>query len=171
MSNAGNRILKSIRQARAYARGEATEGFVAHVPEDVDVRAIRLGLGLRRLPSALGSALPLFAIGNSIGDSRSRQRGCCCLLSPTIPTRCATHLLPSLRKIDPLCPCAIRHVLMPGQWRVCCGSDIAKSFGFKPEYLRVSRSFCSHSGVMGKNFCPSPGATRLIKSLSSRYLR
>ncbi len=53
MSNAGNRILKSIRQARAYARGEATEGFVAHVPEDVDVRAIRRGLGLSQEAFAL----------------------------------------------------------------------------------------------------------------------
>jgi putative transcriptional regulator len=53
MSNAGNRILKSIRQARAYARGEATEGFVAHVPEDVDVRAIRHGLGLSQEAFAL----------------------------------------------------------------------------------------------------------------------
>src|ERR1700733_4785122 len=53
MSNAGNRILKSIRHARAYARGEATEGFVAHVPEDVDVRAIRHGLGLSQKAFAL----------------------------------------------------------------------------------------------------------------------
>ncbi len=46
MSNAGSRILRSARAARAYARGETTEGFVAHVPETVDVRAIRTGLGL-----------------------------------------------------------------------------------------------------------------------------
>jgi putative transcriptional regulator len=35
MSTAGNRILQGVRQARAYARGETTEGFIAHVPEDV----------------------------------------------------------------------------------------------------------------------------------------
>jgi putative transcriptional regulator len=46
MSNAGSKLIKSARQALAYARGEVTEGFVAHVPEDVDVKAIRLGLGL-----------------------------------------------------------------------------------------------------------------------------
>ena len=46
MSNAGSRILRSVRSARAYARGEATEGFVAHVPEEVDVKAIRERLGL-----------------------------------------------------------------------------------------------------------------------------
>jgi putative transcriptional regulator len=46
MSNAGSRILRSVRSTRAYACGEATEGFVAHVPEGVDVKAIRESLGL-----------------------------------------------------------------------------------------------------------------------------
>lgn len=46
MSRAGSRILSSVRAARAYARGEATQGFVAHVPDDIDVRAIRADLGL-----------------------------------------------------------------------------------------------------------------------------
>jgi putative transcriptional regulator len=46
VSNAGNRILRSVERARAYARGEVTEGFVAHVPNEVDVKAIRTRLGL-----------------------------------------------------------------------------------------------------------------------------
>ena len=46
MSKAGSRILQSVRNARAYARGDTTEGFVAHVPDDVDVKAIRAGLDL-----------------------------------------------------------------------------------------------------------------------------
>ncbi len=46
MSKAGSKLIKSAQQALAYARGEITEGFVAHVPEEVDVKAIRLGLGL-----------------------------------------------------------------------------------------------------------------------------
>lgn len=46
MSKAGQRILRSARKALAYARGEETEGFVAHVPEDVDVKAIRARLDL-----------------------------------------------------------------------------------------------------------------------------
>ena len=41
MSKAGSRILRSAHQALAYARGETTEGFVAHIPEAVDVKAIR----------------------------------------------------------------------------------------------------------------------------------
>jgi len=41
MSKAGERILASIRQARAIARGEITEGFVVHNFPDVDVKAIR----------------------------------------------------------------------------------------------------------------------------------
>ncbi len=46
MSNAGSRILRSVRSARSYARDEATEGFVTHVPEGVDVKTIRERLGL-----------------------------------------------------------------------------------------------------------------------------
>lgn len=46
MSKAGSRILQSIRTARAYARGDTTDGFVAHVPDEVDVKSIRAKLGL-----------------------------------------------------------------------------------------------------------------------------
>ena len=46
MSKAGTRILRSVRAARAYARGEAADGFVVHVPEQIDVKAIRSKLGL-----------------------------------------------------------------------------------------------------------------------------
>jgi putative transcriptional regulator len=46
MSEAGSRILRSAGRARAYARGETTEGFVAHVPDNVDVKAIRTKLGM-----------------------------------------------------------------------------------------------------------------------------
>ncbi len=53
MSKAGSRILRSVRQARAYARGESTEGFVVRVPEHVDVKAIRTKLGLSQETFAL----------------------------------------------------------------------------------------------------------------------
>jgi putative transcriptional regulator len=53
MSRAGSRLLRSAERARAYARGEATEGFVAHVPANVDVRAIRNKLGLTQDSFAL----------------------------------------------------------------------------------------------------------------------
>ena len=46
MSRAGSRILGSVRNARAFARGEASDGFVVHVPEAIDVKAIRGKLGL-----------------------------------------------------------------------------------------------------------------------------
>ena len=53
MSRAGNRILQSVRQARAYARGEASEGFIVRDPEDVDVKAIRMKTGLSQEAFAL----------------------------------------------------------------------------------------------------------------------
>src|SRR5256885_9636899 len=40
MSKAGQSILRGARQALDYARGERA-GFIAHVPERVDVGAIR----------------------------------------------------------------------------------------------------------------------------------
>lgn len=46
MSKAGSKLIKSAEQALAYARGETSEGFVAHVPEEVDVKSIRVSLGL-----------------------------------------------------------------------------------------------------------------------------
>lgn len=46
MSKAGERLLRSARNARAYARGETAEGFVAHVPEKIDVKAVRQKVGM-----------------------------------------------------------------------------------------------------------------------------
>jgi putative transcriptional regulator len=46
MSKAGSRILSSVRAARAYAQGGPDGGFVVHVPDNVDVHAIRAGLSL-----------------------------------------------------------------------------------------------------------------------------
>ena len=46
MSRAGERILSSARQALAFARGETTEGFIVHVPKQVDVKDIRAKTGL-----------------------------------------------------------------------------------------------------------------------------
>lgn len=45
MSKAGKRLLGAAREMRAIARGEAKPAHV-HVPPDVDVKAIRRGLGL-----------------------------------------------------------------------------------------------------------------------------
>jgi len=52
MSKAGKRILASVRKVRAFARGEAREGFVVHVPDEVNVRAIRKRLALSRVEFA-----------------------------------------------------------------------------------------------------------------------
>jgi putative transcriptional regulator len=48
MSKAGEGISKRVRATRAYTRGEVAEGFVAHVPNDIDVRALRRKLDLSR---------------------------------------------------------------------------------------------------------------------------
>ncbi|MBM3533737.1 MAG: transcriptional regulator [Alphaproteobacteria bacterium] len=52
MSKAGSRVLRSVRKARAFARGEESEGFIVHMPDEVDVRAIRKRLALTRIEFA-----------------------------------------------------------------------------------------------------------------------
>jgi len=58
MSKAGESILRGAREALAYARGEG-DGFVAHVPDDIDVRRIRerTGLSQARFARTFGFAL------------------------------------------------------------------------------------------------------------------
>ena len=47
MTKAGSRILKSARQALAYAEGRAEpRAYIVHVPEDLDVKAIRGKIGM-----------------------------------------------------------------------------------------------------------------------------
>ncbi len=47
MTKAGNRILKSARQALAYAQGQADpDDYVVHIPENLDVKAIRSKIGM-----------------------------------------------------------------------------------------------------------------------------
>jgi len=53
MTKAGERLLKSARKVRAFARGETTKGFVVHVPERVDVKAVRAKLGMTQQEFAL----------------------------------------------------------------------------------------------------------------------
>jgi putative transcriptional regulator len=66
VSKAGDRILKSVREAQAYARGEVVDGFVLH--EFVDVKALRARLGL---------AQPEFAarFGLSVSTLRDWEQG------------------------------------------------------------------------------------------------
>jgi putative transcriptional regulator len=39
-------MLRGAREALQFARGEETSDFVAHVPDDLDVKSIRENLGL-----------------------------------------------------------------------------------------------------------------------------
>jgi putative transcriptional regulator len=63
MSRAGQSILRGARQALAYAQG-ARDGFVAHVPEEVDVATIRKHLGLSQGQFAARFGFKLDAVQN-----------------------------------------------------------------------------------------------------------
>lgn len=41
MSKIGTKLIKAAKEARAFARGEMTDGFGVHVPDGVDVKALR----------------------------------------------------------------------------------------------------------------------------------
>ena len=49
MSKASESILRGASEALSYARGEQ-EGFVAHVPEHIDMKAIDVKVELTRRP-------------------------------------------------------------------------------------------------------------------------
>ena len=63
MSKAGESILRGAREALAYARG-AREGFAAHVPEEVDVKAIRRSTGLSQAAFSSQFGFSLNALQN-----------------------------------------------------------------------------------------------------------
>jgi putative transcriptional regulator len=63
VSKSGQSILRGARQALEYARG-AREGFVAHVPEDVNVAAIRKRLGISQSDFAARFGFKLDAVQN-----------------------------------------------------------------------------------------------------------
>ncbi len=63
MSKAGESILRGARQALAYARGEDI-GAVAHVPYEVNVKAIRRRLGLSQRQFATRFGFRLDAVQN-----------------------------------------------------------------------------------------------------------
>ncbi len=63
MSKAGDSILRGAHEALAYARGE-DKGFVAHVPDRIDVKAIRRKVGLSQAKFAARFGFALDAIRN-----------------------------------------------------------------------------------------------------------
>jgi putative transcriptional regulator len=63
MSKAGESILRGAREALGYARGEE-DGFVAHVPDEVDVKAVRKKLGLSQSRFAARFGFGLDAVRN-----------------------------------------------------------------------------------------------------------
>ena len=70
MSAAGDKILGSIRQARAILRGESSGQLVVHVPPEFDVKALRRKLGMSQARFAAS-----FGFGLALPRFNSRQQG------------------------------------------------------------------------------------------------
>ncbi len=61
----GSRIIESMKEAVAIARGEmADEAYRVHIPPQVDVKAIRQGLGLSQSSFAARFGLSLHTLRN-----------------------------------------------------------------------------------------------------------
>ena len=74
MSAAGEKILGSIRHARAVLRGEAEGDFVVHVPDEFDVKALRRQLGMSQAKFAASFGFGLNA-AQSWEQDRRRPEG------------------------------------------------------------------------------------------------
>ncbi|ABL65315.1 helix-turn-helix domain-containing protein [Chlorobium phaeobacteroides] len=81
MSKAGSKLIKSANQALAYARSEISEGFIAHIPEDVDVKSIRLGLGLTQPEFSLRFGFDVRALQDWEQKRRQPERAARVLLT------------------------------------------------------------------------------------------
>ena len=67
-------MVAGARQALASANGELTDGFAVHVPDTVDVKAIRDGLGMSQSKFAKAFGLELAAV-QSWEQSRRHPEG------------------------------------------------------------------------------------------------
>jgi putative transcriptional regulator len=74
MSAAGEKILGSIREARAVLRGEIEGELVVHVPPDFDVKVLRRKLGMSRSKFAASFGFGLDAV-QSWEQGRRRPEG------------------------------------------------------------------------------------------------
>jgi putative transcriptional regulator len=73
MSSSGQSLLRGARQALAYAKGER-DGFVAHVPDTLDVKAIRSRLGLTQADFAARFGFDVRAVENWEQGRRHPER-------------------------------------------------------------------------------------------------
>ena len=81
MRKAGSKIIKSAQRALGYARGENCEGFVAHVPEEVDVKSLRKRKGLTQSEFALRFGFDVRALQDWEQKRRSPDRAARVLLT------------------------------------------------------------------------------------------
>ncbi len=93
MSKGGESILRGARQALAYARGDR-EGFTAHVPHMVDVRAICKRTGLSQAAFARRYGFALDAVRNWEQGRREPDRTARAFL--TVIERAPTAVLRAL---------------------------------------------------------------------------
>ncbi len=81
MTAAGNKLIKSAERTLAYARGEVQKGFIAHVPDDVDVKSIRNKLKLTQPEFSLRFGFDVRAVQDWEQKRRQPERAARILLT------------------------------------------------------------------------------------------
>jgi len=87
------RMMNGLNDVEAFLAGEQ-EGFKAHVPQEVDVKAIRNRLGMTQARFSDTFGFSLDAIKHwegGLGGSQKRRLARCSLSSTKIPLPCSPH--------------------------------------------------------------------------------
>jgi len=86
------RMMNGLNDVEAFLAGEQ-EGFKAHVPQEVDVKAIRnrLGMTQARFSDTFGFSLDAIKHWEGVGGSQKRRLARCSLSSTKIPLPCSPH--------------------------------------------------------------------------------
>jgi hypothetical protein len=88
-------MMDGLNDVEAFLAGEQ-EGFKAHVPHEVDVKAIRnrLGMTQARFSNTFGFSLDAISTGREDGVPQKRRRALCSPSSTKVPLPCWPHWIP-----------------------------------------------------------------------------
>lgn len=76
MSKLGKRLIKAAKEVDGIVRGEITSGFVVHVPDDVDVKALRKRFGYSQSQFSRRFGFAIDALQDWEHDIRASFRRC-----------------------------------------------------------------------------------------------
>lgn len=106
MTKAGDRILASARNARAFVRGEDVPGTTVHIPKEIDTKRMRGAQGLTQEKFAARYGFSVGAVrdweqGRSVPDKVTQNYLKTIDAAPDLVTSVVTGKLAGARKVSP----------------------------------------------------------------------